>query len=574
MAELIGRVAGVKGNRFILFSAGYNGKKWMKRHFDRLHEQTHKNYIHVVIDDASTDGSYEEILKHADDRTVVYRNEKNMGWVWNAASYLSKHIQSPEDIIVGYDLDDWFAHDEVLERVNEIYTQHDCWVTYGGFVRSTGRMRSDNWQGYSEEVIMKREFRKTRWRFWAMRTFKAFLWKAINKEDFKGPDGKWPKTTYDYAIGFPLLELCPPDRLHHVGREVLYIYNYSNPLNDKKINKAEQQKIGYFYVGKRPYQIIEQKGVVSKPQKALPQVFALPDRAPSGVKESRIIVLSIGANCKHFVKNHLQSVKRQNYSNFVHVVVDDASVDNTVQKIEKYQHKKMRLHRNKKNVKWLCNAERHLPKHMKNEEDIIVVLDLDDWFANDIVLEKINYMYELSKCWLTYGQCKFYHSMKDLVGYFEDMQEQGVAAKLGINEAIYLKQFTLAIKKGWNIKVSNKGKKPKSPIPMDIVIGKRYREENISSATHPKTFKKFLWDAIDKKDFRGPDGEYIPNCYDRAIMYPMLEMCPPEKIRFINEVLTIYNSSNPLCVGWVNRKQQVFYEKWIAQKSKYKELMR
>ena len=57
-------------------------------------------------------------------------------------------------------------------------------------------------------------------------------------------------------------------------------------------------------------------------------------------------------------------------------------------------------------------------------------------------------------------------------------------------------------------------------------------------------------------------------------MYPMLEMCPAEKIRFINEVLVTYNSSNPLCVGWINRKQQLFYEQWISQQPKYKELSR
>lgn len=559
--------------RFILFSAGYNGKKWIERHFKLLHAQTHTNFVHIVVDDASTDGSYEEILKYADERTVVYKNVENMGWVYNATKYIDRHIQSPEDIVIGYDLDDWFAHEEVLERLNEIYVQQACWATYGGFVRSTGRMKAENWQGYSDNVVKRKLYRKAKWRFWAMRTFKAFLWRAINKDDFKGPDGEWPKTTYDYAIGFPLLELCPPERMKYV-KEVLYIYNYSNPLNDKKVNAEEQRRIGYYYMSKQICPTIEWKENKGKIRSVPPPVFSLPDRAPKGTVENRIIVLSIGANCKHFVKSHLQSVAGQTYKNFVHVIVDDASVDNTITKIDKYGHKRMVLYRNEKNVKWLCNAERYLSDHIDTDEDIIVVLDLDDWFSKDTALEKINYMYQISKCWLTYGQCKFYHSMKDLVGYYNEMKEQGTIGKLGIDNDKFLRQFSLAIEKGWNIKITTKGDKPAKPIPMEIVMGKRYREENVSSATHPKTFKAFLWNAIDMKDFRGPDGEYIPNCYDRAIMYPMLEMCPAEKIRFINEVLVTYNSSNPLCVGWINRKQQLFYEQWIAQLPKYSEIGR
>jgi len=560
--------------RFILFSAGYNGKEWIERHFKRLHEQTYKNFIHIVVDDASTDGSYEEIMRLADDRTVVYRNEKNMGWVYNAVTYLSKHILSPEDIIIGFDLDDWFAHEEVLERMNEIYQQYGCWVTYGGFTRSTGRMKEDNWQGYSDNIIKRRLFRKAKWRFWAMRTFKAFLWEAINKEDFKGPDGEWPKTTYDYAIGFPLLELCPPERLKYLGKEIMYVYNYSNPMNDKKINMEDQKRIGYFYTRKKPYEMLVRREKDMEGNRLLPQIFSLPDEVPGNVKRNRIIVFSVGANCKHFVKNHIESVGKQTYQNFIHIVVDDASVDNTRDKIIKYQHKKMVYHFNTENVKWLCNAERYLSEYIQNEEDIIVILDLDDWFSTNMALEKINYMYELSKCWLTYGQCKFYHSIKDLVKYFKEMKEQGVTQKLKIDADKFINQFDLAMKKGWNVKSKEKGNKPKHPIAMDIVLGKRYREENISDATHPKTFKAFLWEAINKEDFKGPEGEYIPNCYDRAIMYPMLEMCPAEKIRFINEVLVTYNSSNPLCVGWINRKQQLFYEQWISQQPKYKELSR
>lgn len=569
----------MKENRIILFSAGYNCKEWVKRHMERIQYQTYKNYIHIVVDDATTDGTYEEILKYKDENTVVYQNKKNMGWVYNAVMHIREHIKSPEDIIVGYDLDDWIAHDEVLKRLNEIYTEKDCWVTYGGFVRNKGFMEDVNWAGYPKEVIKNRSFRKYKWRFWAMRTFKAFMWNAINKNDFKDPKGEWPKTTYDYAIGFPLLEMCPPDKLYHIGqREALYIYNYSNLLQDKRVHQEEQVKLGRYYQKKKPYDILADKesGFSGNPEfilasraKKQPGIehIALPDKVPDGVKQSRIIIFSAGCNCKSFVKKHMESISMQRYNNYVHIIVDDASIDNTPAKLQKYQHKKMIIHRTKKNKKWLACATEYLARHVINEEDIIITVDLDDWLPHDGILEKINYAYKVTDCWLTYGSYRHHFSLAE--------------ALRCLNENEVLKGLLDVKQTRFNLEGKTKGKnkihkqiKPKQPVAMEILKRKVARAKLVSDFSHLKTFKAFLWRGINKEDFKGPKGEYATCCYDRAIMYPMVEMCEPEKILFINEVLYIYNSSNPLCNVWSNREEQIYYEKVFQQKPVYEELDR
>ena len=554
------------GNRFVIFSPGYNCKEWIKNHMEAVQNQTYKNYIHVIVDDATTDGTYEEILKYADDRTVVYRNEKNMGWAYNAATYLDENITSPEDIVIGYDLDDWFNHIDVLKRLDTIYVEHECWVTYGGFLRSNKMMTEGNWDGYPEEVIKARSFKNHRWRFWALRTWKGFLWEAINKEDFKGPAGEWPKTTYDYAIGFPLLELCPPERLHHVGeQEVLYIYNYENPLNDKKINKEQQQTLGKYYLSREEYKIYDY--VLECKRRVIQGVPILPDIIVDPVKETRFIIFSAGANCKSFIDKHMESVKSQKYTNYVHIVVNDYSLDNTSSKIAKYGHKKMRVYKNAKSLKWLENAVNYLPQNILSPDDIILVLDLDDWLAHDRVLEKINYVYHIYNCWLTYGQFRQEFSLDTCLARAKENRD--IIKLLGLDYRMIVEKTT---EKARNIKNIHKVIKPSGPILPDILEEKKYREENTYEATHPKTFKAFLWNRINKNDFKGPDGQYAPCCYDRALMYPMLEMCPADKIRFINEVLYIYNSSNPLCVGWGNRSQQIKYETWFRNKPKYEEL--
>lgn len=569
----------MRENRFILFSAGYNCSEWIERHIKSVQKQTYKNYIHVIIDDATDDGTWKEIAKWKGAQVVVHRNKCNRGWVYNATKYIERYIQNPEDIIVGFDLDDWFAHEDVLARLNQIYNEKKCWVTYGGFVRSNGRMEEGNFSGYPSDVIKNRTFKKYRWRFWAMRTFKAFLWNAIDKNDLKGPEGEYPKTTYDYAIGFPLLELCPPERLYYIGnKEVLYIYNYRNPLNDKKINKVEQVRIGHWYSTKPvcPVYIPKEKEEKKVGKEAIRKirVIKLPDKMTEETKRSekkkegnRFIVFSAGTNCKHFVKRHMESVFTQRYNNFVHVVVDDCSIDNTISKVQRYGHDKMVVHRNTENVKWLENAVRYLPKHIKSPQDIILVLDLDDWFAHDKVLQRINYMYELTDCWLSYGQYQWYFDPDACIRYA--MESKATIARLGLD---YDMIITNIKSKGKNKDKIDKKIKPATAILSEIVETKTYRAKNVADASHPKTFRAFLWDSIDKNDFKGPYGTYAHYCYDRALMYPMLEMCPADRIRFMNEVLYIYNSSNPLCVGWTNRKEQILHEDWFREKEVYKEL--
>ena len=119
--------------------------------------------------------------------------------------------------------------------------------------------------------------------------------------------------------------------------------------------------------------------------------------------EQRMIVFTAGWNSERWVKKNVLSVKKQQYSNFVHVVVDDATTDKTSKILQQLQHDKLYVHRNNKNQKWIKNSLDYLPRYIEDEEDIIVVLDLDDWLADAKVLKKLNNIYTRQKCWMTYG---------------------------------------------------------------------------------------------------------------------------------------------------------------------------
>jgi len=216
----------------------------------------------------------------------------------------------------------------------------------------------------------------------------------------------------------------------------------------------------------------------------------------------------------------MKTVKNQIYKNYIHIIVDDASTDDTSKEIDKYKDEKTIHITNTENFKWLKNSMSYLKPNIKNQEDVIVVLDLDDYFANDLVLSRLNQIYKLESCWLTYGSYK--------------IKTTGVI----IPKENHLKDYKTFRDSGWYY-------------------------------SHPKTFKAFLFDRINPIDFKYK-GEWIKYSYDRFLMYPMLEMTPPKKIRYINEVLVIYNSDNPLSVFKTKKQEQRKFKKISREMTPYK----
>ena len=60
----------------------YNAEKYIVKCFDKLNGQTYRDFDVVIVDDCSTDKSYEKILSVKDNydfNVSVVKNEKNSG---------------------------------------------------------------------------------------------------------------------------------------------------------------------------------------------------------------------------------------------------------------------------------------------------------------------------------------------------------------------------------------------------------------------------------------------------------------------------------------------------------------
>lgn len=76
--------------------------------------------------------------------------------------------------------------------------------------------------------------------------------------------------------------------------------------------------------------------------------------------------------------------------------------------------------------------------------------------------------------------------------------------------------------------------------PSEIWKSRSFRENGFR-CFHFRTFRRWLWDYIDPKDFLRPSGEYFHASGDSAFVFPMLELLSdPKHVKFIEIPLYVY----------------------------------
>lgn len=229
--------------KFVVVIPSYNNAKWVKRNLNSVFTQQNQNYRVIFVDDCSSDNTFDvatELVKkqNKSDKITLIRNSERKGALHNL--YDSIHSCDDNEIIITLDGDDWFAHEKVLDKLSNIYSNPDVWLTYGQY-----KSYPDNGKGCSAQIpghITKHNmFRQFRWCSSHLRTFYSWLFKKIRKEDLLDQSGKFYPMTWDLAFQFPMLEMGGP---HCVFiPDVLYIYNVANPINDSKVNLKLQQSL-------------------------------------------------------------------------------------------------------------------------------------------------------------------------------------------------------------------------------------------------------------------------------------------------------------------------------------------
>ena len=215
----------------------FNAEKYIEKCLNSIIKQSYKNFQVRVIDDCSTDSSYElasEICNNFENFSIK-KNPRRLGSLNNICELLSLKIKEPSktiDILV--DGDDYLYSGDVINILYEKYLNTNCLITYGSHLSSKGIQGKK----YPRLIRKLKLYRKYFWYASHLKTFRHDLWLSIDQNDLLNQNGKYFSVASDLALMFPMLEMAG-NRQEFV-KDILYVYNDQNPISDHKIRRKDQ----------------------------------------------------------------------------------------------------------------------------------------------------------------------------------------------------------------------------------------------------------------------------------------------------------------------------------------------
>lgn len=241
---------------FVIVVPTYNNEHYCLKNIESIASQTYPHWHAMIVNDCSTDRTSE--LLHAyvkdhrlEDSITIIDNQERKGALKNL--YESIHQCPDHAVVVTLDGDDWFASNYALQRLAKEYADSATWLTYGQYMTIPEYQRGIC-MPLPEYVIKNRLFRSSVWVTSHPRTFYAWLFKKIDRQDLMH-QGKFFSVTWDLAMMFPMLEMASQGHIRFIP-DILYIYNIDNPLNDYKCHFELQQWYAQFIRGKKKYEAL------------------------------------------------------------------------------------------------------------------------------------------------------------------------------------------------------------------------------------------------------------------------------------------------------------------------------
>lgn len=242
----------------------------------------------------------------------------------------------------------------------------------------------------------------------------------------------------------------------------------------------------------------------------------------------RFAIVCPAYRCRDWIARSLQSIRNQTYRSFRCVVIDDVSGDGTLEAAfaAVAGDARFTVLGNEQRRFALANLVQATALAALSPQDVVVVVDADDWLRDERVLERLARVYADASVWLTYGSSEL-------------LRPTGYRARL--------KKL-----------LGRPARCHAAPYPAFVRERSLYRyHPGRFLATHLRTYRKFLWDGIRDEDLRDERGAYFEATADPATMWPMMEMATDRHIRYIPDLLYVYNNDHALSD---NRQRRSWYE--------------
>ena len=242
------------------------------------------------------------------------------------------------------------------------------------------------------------------------------------------------------------------------------------------------------------------------------------------LEEKPFVIVTASFNNDAYFERNLDAIFSQEYKNYRVIYVEDASTDNTYSHVKEYIERygvqdKIQLIHNTDNRKALYNL--YTAVHSCKNDEIVVLLDGDDWLTSSSVLKDLNAYYANQDVWLTYGQYMRYPD--DQIG------------------------MCAPVTKGF--------------------LRKGEMRQGKWQYSHLRTFYAGLFKRIQLKDLV-EDNHFFTAAWDLALMLPMMEMAR-EHSYFTPDVFYVYNYETPLTDAKIRLAEQERIEKKVRSMPVY-----
>jgi len=281
--------------------------------------QKYQNYRIIYIDDASTDGTLNLVADYAKENNQYHRftfikNKENRGSLANY--YTGTYLCQDQEIVVHLDGDDWFKHEYVLQKLNNVYQGKNVWMTYGQ--NEEIHFDKENNKFYTAKGHCKKTgsgpvrfnaYREIAWRYTHLKTHYAGLFKHIKLKSLFDNDGRFFVSATDSAMMFSMLELSG-GKFKFID-EILYVYNALNPINHKKIRKLRQIRCKSIARAKKKYNKLETEAIPTRdiPNNAKSDLIIISALGPDHTKRTLESVQCYAAGVENIYVLHQKSFK-------------------------------------------------------------------------------------------------------------------------------------------------------------------------------------------------------------------------------------------------------------------------
>jgi FkbM family methyltransferase len=246
--------------------------------------------------------------------------------------------------------------------------------------------------------------------------------------------------------------------------------------------------------------------------------------------EQKIAVISPFYNCASYITRCILSVASQDYDNYQHILIDDASTDNTLEIImatlkllPEDVRNKFTVISNIENLGAVRNQIQNI-RSIISDDSIVMLLDGDDSLTSDnTIFSYYNSIYD-GTTEFTYGSC---WSMVDSIPLISQ------------------------------------------PYPEEVKQNRSYRNHHfnwILPYTHLRTFKKSLLNTIDDSQFQDSTGNWYKAGGDGSVFYALIEAADPNRVKCIQDIVYNYNDASPINDYKVNGDEQTKNAKEIVNK--------